>query len=253
MLALPKVSKAAYKFKASGPQIVLFHGYTGSPYDLKPLAFFLHEQGYEVTVPLLKGHSQAVEALNTIKSTQWLKQANDILKSLDTKRPIYLGGLSMGALLAVMLAHNNSIIKKLILISPALELFFAGRLLIKSYKFNIFGKYFSWPKLNGQSDIADEQARKICPSYKELPLFGLNEFNKLRKMTLPLIKDLTCDIFAAFGTQDSTIDVHMSKKYLLKATHAKKIIIKDYSKSKHILPLDLQRDSLCNDVANFLR
>ncbi len=250
---LPRVSKKAYKLKASGPQIVLFHGYTGSPYDLKPLALFLHEHNYEVIVPLLKGHSTNVKALTTIKFSQWIKQAKDILKSLDPKRPIYLGGLSMGALLAIILAHNNSTIKKLILISPALELFFLGKLLIKSYKFNFFGKYFSWPKLNGQSDIADEQAKKICPSYEELPLFGLNEFNELRKMTLPLIKDLSCDIFAAFGTQDGTIDVHMSKKHLLNATNAKKIIIKDYSKSKHILPLDLQRVSLCNDVVNFLR
>lgn len=125
--------------------------------------------------------------------------------------------------------------------------------MIESYKFNLFGKYFSWPKLNGQSDIADEKAKKICPSYKELPLFGLNEFNELRKMTLPLIKDLSCDIFAAFGVKDGTIDICMSKKHLLTAINAKKIIIKDYSKSKHILPLDLQRDSLCNDVLNFLR
>lgn len=253
MSVLPKVSKSGYIFDSSGEQIILFHGYTGTPYDLKPLAIYLHKFGYKVVVPLLKGHGKDSKLLHKITYQEWLKQAYDVYNSLDNNRSIYVGGLSMGALLAIDLAYQNKNIKKIILLSAALELLVFVNIFIEYYKYSLVKIPFSWPKLNGQSDIADEKAKKICPSYKEIPLFGLCQFNELRKIALKKIADITCPIFAAFGANDSSIDIQSSKKIILKAIKSEKIIIKNYQRSKHILPLDLERDMLCMDVKDFIK
>lgn len=252
MLDLPKVSKSGYTFESLGAQILLFHGYTGTPYDLKPLAIFLHKLGYKVVVPLLKGHGKKSSLLNKVTYEDWLKQANLAYKNLDPNKPIYVGGLSMGALLAICLASKYKNIKKIILLSAALELFLWINIAIEYYKKLPLKLHFSWPKMGGQSDIADEKAKKICPSYKDLPFFGLYQFNELRKMAILQIPNITCPIFAAFGAKDMSIEVQASKRHLVKAC-SKKMIIKNYQKSKHILPLDLERDMLCEDVKNFLK
>lgn len=252
MQKLPKVTKYGYLLDSPGEQIILFHGYTGTPYDIKPLAIYLHKAGYKVVVPLLKGHGTKSSSLNKINHQDWIKQADKTYLGLDKNKKIYVGGLSMGALLAIHLAYKYENIKKTILLSGALELSLWFDLFIESYKYSLIKLPLYWPKINGQSDIADEEARKICPSYKEIPFLGLYQFNELRKIALKEIKNLNCDIFAAFGSKDSSIDVQSSKKHILKA-HSENIIIKNYQKSKHILPLDLERDMLCKDVKNFLK
>ena len=36
--------------------VLLLHGFTGSPYEMKELGAHLEEKGYTVSIPLLKGH-----------------------------------------------------------------------------------------------------------------------------------------------------------------------------------------------------
>src|SRR5262249_1806460 len=118
--SLPRVSKKGFVLRGLGPQFLLLHGYTGTPYDLRPLGDFLHKQGFHVSAPLLKGHGQKPELLFKVHADDWLKEASDVLQSFDKKRPIIIAGLSMGALIGLALLQEK--IDALILCSPALYL-----------------------------------------------------------------------------------------------------------------------------------
>jgi carboxylesterase len=87
--------------------VMLIHGLTGTPNEMKLLASFLNRRGYSVICPRLANHGQP---LNILKESRWqdfyesAKQA--YLEVRDGYRFVFTGGLSMGALLALLLSEE---------------------------------------------------------------------------------------------------------------------------------------------------
>lgn len=101
--------------------ILLFHGLTGMPSELRPLARFLRSQGFEVDTPLIEGHGSTHQDLLKTTWKDWVKGAEVSLAEMrKTCDEIYVGGLSMGAVLATALAIRHPDIKGLLLLSPHL-------------------------------------------------------------------------------------------------------------------------------------
>jgi len=87
--------------------VILIHGLTGTPNEMKFLAHFLNKRGYSVICPKLANHGQP---LGILKKTKWQEFYQSVRKTfLEIKeRPdlIFVSGLSMGALLALLLAEE---------------------------------------------------------------------------------------------------------------------------------------------------
>lgn len=248
--SLPRVSKKGFDLPGDA-QILLFHGYTGTPYDLRMLGDFLHDHGFHVLAPLLLGHGTVPKNLNKVSFKDWVGQALALLHSLDKTRPIIVAGLSMGALLSVILAAQDKAIRGALLFSPAFKLTMIAELVIASAKIGLIEKKTSFKKLSGGSDVLDPEAKAKSPCYKEMPLGGLLEFEKLRKLALEKLPLVTCPIFMAFGKQDSAINATDSQRIALISSSAP-IISKTYENSKHVITLDYDREQLFNDVFDFL-
>jgi carboxylesterase len=248
---LPRVSKKGYILNGPGPQVLLFHGYTGSPYDLKPLALFLNGHGAHVSVPLLAGHGTKASQLSSVTKTMWQEQAQGEITKLNAHRPIIIGGLSMGACLAIIHAFDSPAIKALLLFSPALCLKLSAELLISATRLGIISKQWSIPKRGGASDIADPLARAKCPSYAEMPIQGLLAFDDVRSYARDLIKKLTKPVFMAFGRNDNVINLQECVNYI-KYNIKSRLITRFYNKSQHVITLDYDRDILSHDVLDFI-
>jgi carboxylesterase len=249
--SLPRVSKKAYVLKGKGPQVLLFHGYTGSPYDLKPIALFLNQHGYEVHVPLLHGHGTKARDLENSTSDLWHAQAREALAKLDATRPILLGGLSMGACLALAHARDSAAIKALLLFSPALNLKISAELLIVSARLGLISKKLLIPKIGGNSDIADPKAREKCPSYNSMSVAGLLEFDNVRLVARKTMKKIQLPIFLAFGNNDSVINTAECHNFI--TSNSKSYIYnKFYPRSQHVITLDYDRELLQKDLWEFL-
>src|SRR5512143_863129 len=50
---------------------LLIHGFTGTPYEVRPLAEHLAGRGLEVATPVLPGHGQDAAALNRTTWRDW--------------------------------------------------------------------------------------------------------------------------------------------------------------------------------------
>lgn len=241
----------AFTLTNDGPIVFLFHGLTGSPYDLRPLASYLNQQGFEVHVPLLAGHGGMVKELFGVNTKRWLKDMTCELNAVTKERPLILGGLSMGALIALSLATKFDT-KALILLSPSLRLHLSAELLIASASLGLLDENHIIPKKDGKSDIADPHARDLCPSYEGIPLKSLRELSKLRNCSLKRLPDITCPLFLAFGALDGAIDINASRDAIFRKTRAFPIKSKTYINSKHVLTLDYDKSALFKDIANFL-
>ena len=55
-------------------QALFVHGFTGSPYELRPLAEFLNSQGFSAFGKKLSGHTGSLEALDSVHAETWLRE-----------------------------------------------------------------------------------------------------------------------------------------------------------------------------------
>ena len=99
--------------------VVLIHGYTGSPAELGLLADSLQREGYGVECPLLDGHGTCLEDLMPVEPDQWLNQLDAVVDRLQHQgQSVVVGGLSLGAILALQVARRRPSIQGVITYSP---------------------------------------------------------------------------------------------------------------------------------------
>ena len=98
--------------------VLLLHGLTGEPSEMKPVAQTLRQQGFRVEVPVLAGHGGSHQELLQTSWMDWLQSAREALLQLQEEcEQVFIGGLSMSTLLAVNLAAELPV-DGLILCSP---------------------------------------------------------------------------------------------------------------------------------------
>lgn len=87
--------------------VLLLHGFTGVPQDLKKLATALSEQGYSCYAPIYTGHGLGAETILTSSPEQWWQDAITALHFLQAEgfREVVLIGHSMGGIFTLRLAE----------------------------------------------------------------------------------------------------------------------------------------------------
>jgi len=104
----------------------LIHGLTGTAKEMSSIAQRLNKHGFSVAAPLMVNHDKSISCL---KRTSWQELYNSIrkefIKYADEYENIFVAGLSFGALIGIMLAHEfPKKVKALNCFSPTL--FFDG-------------------------------------------------------------------------------------------------------------------------------
>lgn len=88
--------------------VLLSHGFTGSPYSVRPWGEFLADQGYAVEVPLLPGHGTTWRDLNTHRFPDFYGTITESFDKLKRENDaVVVGGLSMGGTLVLRLALDR--------------------------------------------------------------------------------------------------------------------------------------------------
>ena len=98
----------AMHFSGGRTGILLIHGLGGTPVEMRFVAVGLARAGYTVSVPQLAGHCGSADDLRGTTWKDWyasIEEAHDkLLEECDT---VIVGGLSMGAVLALHLAAQR--------------------------------------------------------------------------------------------------------------------------------------------------
>jgi len=104
--------------------VLLSHGFTGSPYSMRPWAEFLNEHGYAVEVPRLPGHGTTWQEMNTTRWEDWYAEVTAAFARLRaTCDQVFVCGLSMGGGLALRLAADRpGDVSGLVLANPMVNL-----------------------------------------------------------------------------------------------------------------------------------
>lgn len=88
--------------------VLLVHGLTGTPAEMRSFGRDLSRRGLTVACPQLAGHCGSVQALKASTWTDWYASVETAFDALRREcDQVYVAGLSMGALLGLVLAARR--------------------------------------------------------------------------------------------------------------------------------------------------
>lgn len=114
----------SYSFDRGPTGALLLHGLGGTPVEMRTVALALARAGVTVSCPQLAGHNGSVEELQASSWHDWYVSAEIALDKLRRRcDTVVVGGLSMGAVLALMLAaQRKADVQGCALYAPTLRL-----------------------------------------------------------------------------------------------------------------------------------
>jgi carboxylesterase len=196
----------AFAFEGGSVGCLLLHGFTGTPCEMRPLGERLAERGYAVSAPLLPGHGTRVEDLAPTTWEDWYASALASWQELGAKTAVrVVAGLSMGALLALHLAHARPHeISAVAALAPALEL--------TTQRSAEVARWVRWlPPLPRRLAIVPKRSSKLpgigrkTPAYDEIPLRSLASMIALQRRVRRELSEITTPTLIIEGGLDETV------------------------------------------------
>lgn len=229
--------------------VLLIHGWTSVPYEVRRLGKYLNENGYTVSGPMLKGHGTVPKNLENVKWEDWM---NDIMKAYEdlakSHQKIFVAGTSIGANLSVMLAKNKLEIAGIILMAMPYNVK-AEKLTVPIAKiasyFKKYNKKFYPPTFGASSTVT----RLI--SYQTYPIKSALETFKLIKISRQELPKINQPCLILQSTSD-----HIVGKNSLELIYngvSSKIKKKKYiQRAYHTFISDIKNEHVFQDILEFI-
>jgi carboxylesterase len=256
---LPPPDPRAFRLHAHGAPrrgtALCLHGYTGTPYEVRPLGEALSAHGFDVDAPLLTGHGHDPAVCNRTSWTTWL---GDAVAAYDAGSSRSAGedglrvvvGSSMGGLLALQLSLVRPV-DALVLLAPALRFFPSQELAVAALASGLWRVRPFVPKEAPGGDVGDVDAQKNNPTYKVLPARGIVELWHLQRATARVLPQVTTPVCALHGDDDGTIDP-ASAAAIASAVASPVVEHHRLAKTRHLVGLDVERDVVTALALRFL-
>ncbi len=181
--------------------VLILHGLTGSPWEVRPLAEACAQMGFSVAMPLLPGHGTRVEDLERSRWPDWLDAARAALDWLATGCDrVHVVGMSMGALLALELERAGTPVplRSLLLLAPAMALPTPTAIAIRALA------RLGLPRSVGKKPAALPGVA-VTPGYRVMPLAPIDSLLDLMARVRSRRHPLQLPVLALHGTDDLTI------------------------------------------------
>lgn len=254
--------------------VILVHGLTGTPNEMRFLAYYLHRQGFSVVCPRLAKHG---EPLYVLKRTSWEELYQSVrsvfVDALATGDRIFVGGLSMSALFVLLLAEEfGTELAGGICLAPTL--FFDGwnvpwyhRLLPLAAATPL--KYHLYFKESPPYGIKNERVRQMVHTfysraslediegvskygYAFFPVSLFHELRLLAGKVIPMLGRVRAPTLLIHPREDDTASLRNSQLIHDRiASRQKKLVVLE--NSYHVITADQERDTVAREIRNFVR
>lgn len=257
--------------KRGNAGVLLVHGITGAPTEMKPLVRKLAAAGFTVACPRLAGHCSSLKELKRTGWQDWYATLESWLGFLREEcDTVFVSGLSMGALLALKLAadHPDDVAGVATLSAtffydgwnvPRLKQRFLLPLLLHS-PIRRFLSYHEPPPYG----IKDERLRNIIAAvyagdaasmpekygYAEFPGDTILETFRLIKSVKRDLPGIEAPLLIVHATEDDMASLE-NAKFLAARVGSKEVETFFVDDTYHVLTLDKRKDDVADRVAEF--
>ena len=195
-----RANPAPFLLEGGRVGILLLHGFSGSPAEVRLLGTYLHERGMTVSAPLLPGHGTTPRDLDDCVWVDWLAAGRHAHEDLRSRcEAVFLGGFSLGAAIAAHLAAEDSGSSGFLAYAPAILPTAWWRAVIPIAR--LIGRQFPVPV----QDVLDPAAKELLWSYPTYSLRAAREFVRLVVATRPILGKVTCPLLVFRSLRDRTV------------------------------------------------
>ncbi len=234
--------------------VVLVHGFTGSPEEMRPLLAPLAERSWSVLGVRLPGHGFPP----TPERAEWpawearLDGALDELRARFPGRRTAICGLSAGALLALRAAcRRPTDVGALVALSPAIELPAAAKRILWLARRLLPGPLRRLRIPKRSTDIRDAEARRRAPGCDPLPISSFLSFDELRRRAREVVATVAQPTLIVHARGDATCPV-AGAEWLRSRIGAREVEMHLLARSGHVVTVDEERDAVAGLVVDFL-
>ena len=244
--------------------VLLFHGLTGSPFELKKYGQFLYNNGYDVYAECLPGHGDNFEDIYTVKYTDWLNFS--YLKFRDIRRKydkVFVSGICLGAVLAlaVGIKYQKHVAG---VVALSTTLFLDGwrlpwyKIFIPIGLSTLIRFYYNYPECEPHG-IKNEKTRSVVKKLlqkgdvgmNDFPMSGIYELLKLSKFVRKSLKSFSTPILLIHSQEDDLTSVKSANITYKNISSVDKelIILKD---SYHMVLYDNEKEFVFDKALKFM-
>lgn len=226
--------------------VLLVHGFTGSPDEMRLLGGYLRERGYTVLAPRLAGHGLDPREMAQTNSDNWFHSVWDgyyLLRCMCDD--IAIVGLSMGALLSLNM-------------SRLFPLKCAAALSAPIYVADSRVKYLP-SRIESAGKFVRKKRRKFSAlgerysaSYAEMPLLNIHHLLELINRTKEHLAKVDIPLLVIQSLSDHTVRPDSARYIYDHVSSADKELVW-LENSGHIVTLDSEREIVFAQIAAFLQ
>lgn len=235
-----EIAKEFY-YRGSSTGVLLIHGFTGTPSEMRMLGEFLKDKGYTVKGILLKGHGTTPEDMKKCNYRDWIRSAVEGYKALKQEcGEVFAVGLSMGGLLALHLARNYDIKGAAVLSAPV----------------RIHGRSaaLAFIERNFKTYILRKPGKKSVNiiSYDRSPIKSVHELFKLIRLVRANLKNIEKPVLIMQSYGDRTVSP-LSANIIYNSIGSQDKSIVYLHNSGHVITCDSEKEQVFEEVYNFIR
>ncbi len=245
--------------------VLLIHGLTGAPGEMRLVGKALNQAGFTVYAPVLAGHCQTASALEATTYEDWIDSLRGPLYWLKREvRHVYTAGICLGGALGLMLAfQEGSKVEKSVIYSPTLKYDGWNQGMLTRLGVNLIQPLIwvrplhrlNFPERSPYG-IKDERMRRfmtesasmkgILRSFPVLALYQNLRLNQALKAALPRMNVPTLLLHA----RDDDIS-HPRNAEKIKRLHGGECELRYLDDSYHMIHVDNEREAVVRMTAEF--
>ncbi len=234
-----------FLFEGGPTGCLLIHGLTGTPEEMRYLGDRLHRQmGFTISGVLLAGHGADASAFQERGWPDWYRSAEQAMSELtETCSPVFVVGFSMGGLIAMALAlrHGDKVRALALLATP---------LFVNRHKTRLIGTLYGLPGVRAWLRRRSRRSGWEAPALrKNLPPAHMS-FAQLKWIMRRKGACLTHPTLILQSRQDPSVpwENALALSNLVSSPRKERILL---TRSRHVLPLDLERDQVADEIGRF--
>jgi carboxylesterase len=231
--------------------VVLVHGFTGTPYEVRYLGERLACAGFRVHAPLLPGHGTSLDALDATSWRDWTHAVEKAVAGVAAQcKHVAVVGQSLGGLLALHhAAHNDNVKCVASLAAPLWLEGLSARVALWTTQGALARRVRAIPKFGG-SDVRDKRVKRMNPCYPAIPTRALGQLMEFMQHVDDVLQNVKQPVLVLHAKQDHTAPVACAAR-IAEGTRAVRTRLLD--DSYHLIAVDVERDIVAAEVTQFIR
>ena len=239
----PHLDGDPFYWEAGPTGVLLLHGLTATPAEVRLLAEDLHAAGHTVMAPLLPGHGTRPEDLNEVRWRDWAWEVEQAYHLLATNcDQVFVGGESTGGVLALHLAAKYAEIAGVLCYAPAIQLALPMSQMVRLYVAAPLIE--ALPKESGDNN-------PYWQGYTVNPLWAVVELVRLGREVRRNLAQIRQPVLVVQGRHDETIDPACGQIILDGVSSAVKELVW-MEESAHIILLEEERAEITRLTLDFM-